>query len=94
MFKPYQAIMVLGMYDNGGRFDIRGIFIKEMVKGLNKGQYQVEVNTIKVHFPKNQIMDYETYMKLYNEDQSKLPELAVKKLNFLEGDHKYSGDIN
>lgn len=84
MFKPYQTIMVLNLYENGSRFDVRGTFIKECLDGPNKGKYQVEVNTIKIHVNKDQVIDYETYFIIYNSDKTKLPSPATGKLNFLE----------
>ncbi len=77
--------MVLGHWENNSRFDVRATFIKVCTDGPNKGMVQVELNTVKVHFPIEKVMDYETYMKLYNEDKSKLPVEATGKLNFLEG---------
>lgn len=77
--------MVLNHYENGSRYDVGAKFIKECTDGPNKGKYQVELNTVKVHFPKENIMDYEEYFKLYNSDKSKLPSAATGKLNFLEG---------
>lgn len=88
MFKPYQTIMVLNMWHDGSRYDMRGTFIKEVSNGLNAGQIQVEVNTIKVHFPETQLMDFEEYFKIYNEDKTKLPSPATGKLNFLEGTYE------
>ncbi len=86
--KPYEAVMVLNLHFNGDYYDCRGTYIKLMTLGRYKGLNKVEVDSTAVYVPNERIMDLETYFKQYNEDKSKLPPEAAKRLFFAQGDHK------
>lgn len=86
MFKPYQAVMVLSLRVDGNYYDTKGTYIKEMTMGSQKGRHKVEVNTVVIYKDLSDLMDYEEYFKLYNENKDGLPGNASRKLQFLEGD--------
>lgn len=88
MFKPYQIIMVLNIRINDVYCDHKGTFICQMMRGSKKGLYKIEISGNIVYMPLEKLMNYEEYFKLFNSDKSKLPEIAAKKLFFLEGDYK------
>lgn len=88
MFKPYQSVMILNFTVNDVKCDHKGTFIGLEIRGTKKGLYKVEVSNITFHIALERLMDFEEYMKIYNEDKSKLPEMAVKKLFCEQGDYK------
>ena len=85
MFKAYETVMVLNIRVNDIYCDYKGVFIKEMNRGSKKGLFEVEVNSCKLHLPLEKLINYEEYFKLFNSDKTKLPELAAKKLFFMDG---------
>lgn len=85
MFKPYQFIMVLNHRFNDVYCDYKATYIGIEKVGSKKGLHKVEIQSFNYHFAKEKLMDHDEYMKIYNEDKTKLPEIAAKKLFFLEG---------
>ena len=88
MFKPYQSVMILNFLFNDVRCDHKGTYIGLETRGSKKGKHKVEISNITYHFDLERLMDFEEYMKIFNKDKSKLPEMAVKKLFFERGDYK------
>jgi hypothetical protein len=85
VFKPYQYIIILGHKFNDVRCDHKALYIGTENRGSKRGLEKVEISGIKYHFKLDKLMDFEEYMKIYNLDKNKLPEMAAKKLFFVEG---------
>jgi hypothetical protein len=60
-FKYLQEIIVLNMLIHGERQDVGGRFICIKTSGEKVGQAEVEVNTIRLHYPLDRIVDAVEY---------------------------------
>ena len=85
MFKPYQTVMALNVKVNDVYCDFKCTFIGLNHRGSKKGLYKVQLNGNIHYMELSKLMDFDEYMKIFNDDKSKLPEIAAKKLFFLEG---------
>lgn len=82
MFSPYQAVMVLGLYNNGDRYDTKGTYIGPG-KGSQLGKLKVEVNAVMLHFNEEQLIEYNSYWDLFHgRVEGELPAMATKKHHF------------
>ena len=83
--------MVLSVLVNDKRCDIAATYFKEMMIGSRKGLHQVELDTVKMYFELDKLMNHEEYFKIYNADKSQLPEKACGQLAFKDGDYRSDG---
>ena len=60
-FKHLQEVVILGLLVHGERVDSNGRFIGYKISGPLAGQVEVEVNTIRLHFPVDRVVDAKEY---------------------------------
>lgn len=90
-FKKYGPIMVLNVPDGLERFDMKGTYLGIATAGSKKGWHVIEINTVRVHYEIEKLMDFEKYWDIFNgRIDEKLPAEASGVPWCLSGDYKGS----
>ncbi len=75
-FKPQDVIWVMNFLMNDERVNAVGKFIREQYGGPYDGWYLVEINTVRIHQPKEKVLSEEEFR------------VKQKELRDLKGDNK------